>query len=118
MLFLSPIRKMPTAKAAKAARITNPTRTALPLPGSRCILFLLVAGQESRQLRMAGAVGLLPGPDESELALRQIAEPVSHPPRQRDVMGDDDGGHAELLLDRVDELADGGRGRRIEAGAR
>src|SRR5687768_16823466 len=111
-LFLSPIRKMPVASTAKATRITRPTRNMLP--PLRGILFLLLAGQEPAQLRMVGAIGFFPGPDEGELRIRQVGEPVADAPGQGNVMGDDHGGHAELLLNRVDQLADRGRGRGIE----
>src|SRR4051812_26375132 len=108
------MRKMPVASTARAERINRPTRTSRALGD---ILFILLpAGQEVGDLRVLGAVGLLPVAEEAEMAAGEKGEAVAHPAGEGDVVRHHHRGDAQLPLDRVDELADGGRGDGVEPG--
>src|SRR5918999_1967843 len=109
--------KMPIARTVTATRMTRPTRNVRVL-GDIFYFFLLAAGQETGEGGIVAAFGFLPVADEAELAVGQQRDAVADAARQRDVVGDHGGGDAELLLDRVDERADGGRGDGVEARGR
>src|SRR5690348_6854403 len=101
------MRKMPMPRRTSAPSTRAPTRT-IRAGSRRCMVLLRVrlAGEEAAEQRVGRAVGLLPGAHEGEAPVGEEDHAVADVAGERDVVGDDDRGDAELALGGADELAD------------
>src|SRR5438445_5726702 len=107
----------PRAKRISPSETRAPTLTSLVALESRTRPFPSPR-QEMPKAGVPAGPGLLDRPDEVHPPFVQVAEAIAHEEGAVDVVGDDHRGHPQSRLEAADQLVDGARGHRVEAGRR
>src|ERR1700720_1698137 len=107
----------PMASTASAARTSRPTLSSrLCACGMVVLLFPRPSGQHVAELRVGAALRGGPVAEEAEVPRREIGEAVADVLRQVEVVGDHHLGDVQVAVNLSNQLADGRRRDRVEAG--